>query len=454
MTTEYSYLTVTALTRYLKKKFDADPHLRKVYVKGELSNVKYHSNGHLYFTLKDAGARIACAMFASQARHLPFQAENGMNVFVTGDISLFESAGNYQLYVKTMEPDGIGALFVAYEQLKKKLEQEGLFDARRKKALPLYPMHIGIVTSPTGAAIRDMLTTLERRFPVAKVTIFSALVQGKGAAPSIVKAIQKAEQTQSIDILIVGRGGGSIEDLWAFNEEPVARAIAASTLPIISAVGHETDTTIADFVADLRAPTPTAAAELAVPDQFQLRQTIMEYQMRSERRLAAFMQQYEKDLGKLRQSLVFTQPLRMNRPFLEAHAALHERLERAFEQGVARKQTKFENHSVRFKSVHPHQKVSQARKQTIDVTRRLTYIEQTVLTKKQQQFSDLIRTLDALSPLQTMRKGFVLTHKDNQLLTSIQHVHVGDAIQIAYHDGKAKAVIESIEKEETHELNI
>lgn len=278
--TEHAYLTVTALTRYIKKKFDADPYLRKVYVKGELSNVKYHSNGHIYFTLKDAGARISCAMFAGQARTLSFRAEEGMNVFVTGDISLFESAGNYQFYVKSMEPDGIGALFVAFEQLKRKLEQEGLFSASLKKPLPKIPLHIGVITSPTGAAIRDILTTLERRFPLARVTVFSTLVQGSGAGASIVESIQKANRVQDLDVLIVGRGGGSIEDLWAFNEEPVARAIANSQVPIISAVGHETDTTIADFVSDLRAPTPTAAAELAVPDRVQLVRVLSDQQTR------------------------------------------------------------------------------------------------------------------------------------------------------------------------------
>ncbi|MFC4356175.1 exodeoxyribonuclease VII large subunit [Chryseomicrobium palamuruense] len=454
MTTEHSYLTVTALTRYLKKKFDADPHLRKVYVKGELSNVKYHSNGHIYFTLKDAGARISCALFASQARHLPFKAEDGMNVFVTGDISLFEAAGNYQLYVKTMEPDGIGALFVAYEQLKKKLEQEGLFDPDRKKPIPKFPLHIGIVTSPTGAAIRDMLTTLERRFPLAKVTVFSALVQGKGAALSIVQAINKAELSHQVDVLIVGRGGGSIEDLWAFNEEPVARAIATSPLPIISAIGHETDTTIADFVADLRAPTPTAAAELAVPDHFQLRQAITDYQMRSENRIAAIMQQHMKDLTKLKQAVVFSQPLRMYRPFLESHVQLNERLERAYENYVIHAKSKFDHYTVRLRSLHPHQKIARAEKQKSDVTSRLMYIERSLITKKQQQFSDLIRTLEALSPLETMRKGFVLTQKEDHLVKSAHQLETGDLIQIVYHDGKAQAVIQSIEKEETHELNI
>lgn len=454
MTNEYSYLTVTALTRYLKKKFDADPHLRKVYVKGELSNVKYHSNGHIYFTLKDSGARISCALFASQARQLAFKAEEGMNVFITGDISIFESAGSYQLYVKTMEPDGIGALFVAFEQLKKKLEQEGLFDRHLKKSLPPFPMHIGIVTSPTGAAIRDMLTTLERRFPLAKVSVFSALVQGKGAARSIVQAIEKAERLATIDVLIVGRGGGSIEDLWAFNEEPVARAIAKSHLPIISAVGHETDTTIADFVADLRAPTPTAAAELAVPDQRQLRQMILDYQMRAEKRLAAIMQLHNRELTKHQQAVVFTQPHRMYRPFLEAHAQLHERLERSFRHSASRSQLTYNQLTTRLKSLHPHHLVKRSQKEQMDITNRLVYIERLLITKKQQQFQDLLRTLDALSPLQTMKKGFVLTEKQHQLIKTVNQLEVGDVVDIIYHDGKAQAVIQSTEKEETHELNI
>lgn len=430
-----------------------DPHLRKVYVKGEVSNVKYHSNGHIYFTLKDAGSRISCAMFSTQAKSLSFRAEEGMNVFVTGDISLFESAGNYQFYVKSMEPDGIGALFVAFEQLKQKLEQEGLFSKQFKLPIPSVPSYIGVITSPTGAAIRDILTTLERRFPLASVTVFSALVQGTGAAASIVKAIERANSTANLDVLIVGRGGGSIEDLWAFNEEPVARAIAKSKIPIISAVGHETDTTIADFVADLRAPTPTAAAELAVPNQFQLRQFIDERKLRLRKIAAVQMQQRQTAVKQLQNSIIFTNPSRMYRPFVEQHVHLMERLERSLERRVEKADHSFAQLRTRLAFTDPTKRIELSLQQLKSTQNRLQYIQHTHVKKEQQQFVDLLRTLEALSPIQTMRKGFVVTQKDGKLVKSIENLQPGDHLLINYHDGSARAIVQSTEKEEDHELN-
>ncbi|MCY8595248.1 exodeoxyribonuclease VII large subunit, partial [Bacillus haynesii] len=263
---EISFVTVTALTKYIKRKFDVDPHLEDIWIKGELSNVKIHSRGHIYFTLKDDNARIQSVMFARQNRNLAFTPENGMKVLVRGGISVYEPSGNYQLYAKEIQPDGIGALHLAYEELKKKLSQEGLFDEKYKKPIPAFPSVVGVVTSPTGAAVRDVITTIKRRYPLVKVIVLPTLVQGVNAGESIVSSIKEANRRELCDVLIVGRGGGSIEELWAFNEEAVARAIFSSDIPIISAVGHETDFTISDFVADLRAATPTGAAELAVPN--------------------------------------------------------------------------------------------------------------------------------------------------------------------------------------------
>src|SRR5690606_2508105 len=263
-----------ALTKYIKRKFDFDPHLQNVYVKGEISNFKRHTSGHMYFTLKDEKARIGAVMFAQAARSLKFIPENGMNVLLNGEVSVYEPSGQYQIYVKSMEPDGIGALYVAFEQLKERLEKEGLFRKDRKQPIPPYPKTVGVVTSPTGAAIRDIITTIQRRYPIARIIIYPALVQGTQAAPSVANMIRIANERKEADVLIVGRGGGSIEELWAFNEEVVARAIYESDIPIISAVGHETDTTIADFVADLRAPTPTGAAEMAVPNWTELLERI------------------------------------------------------------------------------------------------------------------------------------------------------------------------------------
>lgn len=292
---EAAYVTVSALTKYIKRKFDVDPHLENIWIKGELSNVKIHTRGHIYFTLKDENARMQSVMFARQSERLPFKPENGMKVLVRGGISVYEPSGNYQLYAKEMQPDGVGALYLAYEELKKKLAGEGLFDDRYKKQIPAFPATIGVVTSPTGAAVRDVITTLKRRYPLVKVIVLPALVQGENASRSIVTHIEEANEKEICDVLIVGRGGGSIEELWAFNEEIVARAIFASNIPIISAVGHETDFTISDFVADIRAATPTGAAEIAVPHTTDL----IERTKTAEVRMTRAMQQhlYQKKNG-------------------------------------------------------------------------------------------------------------------------------------------------------------
>jgi exodeoxyribonuclease VII large subunit len=258
------YITVSQLTKYIKYKIDNDIHLNEVFLKGEISNFKAHSRGHFYFTLKDEGSRINAIMFASSTKNIKFIPQDGMKVLVTGKISVFEANGGYQIYVNDMLEDGVGNLYIAFEQLKKKLEAEGLFDVSKKKPIPKIPTRVGVVTAPTGAAIKDIISTIKRRWPLAEILLFPSLVQGEEAAADIVKQIKLSENYE-IDTLIVGRGGGSIEDLWPFNEEIVARAIYECPTPIISAVGHEIDFTIADFVADLRAPTPTGAAELAVP---------------------------------------------------------------------------------------------------------------------------------------------------------------------------------------------
>ena len=258
------YITVTQLTRYIKYKIDNDIHLNEVFLKGEISNFKAHSRGHYYFTLKDEGSRINAIMFSSNTKKIKFLPKDGMKVLVTGKISVFEANGGYQIYVNDMLEDGVGNLYIAYEQLKKKLEDEGLFSKEKKKSIKKIPTKVGVVTAPTGAAIKDIVSTIRRRWPLTEIYLFPALVQGENAKEDIVRQIKRADDFE-LDTLIVGRGGGSIEDLWAFNEEIVARAIYDCKTPVISAVGHEIDFTISDFVADLRAPTPTGAAEMAVP---------------------------------------------------------------------------------------------------------------------------------------------------------------------------------------------
>src|SRR5690625_3380696 len=242
------YLTVSALTKYIKRKLETDKHLRNIWLKGEISNFKYHNRGHMYLTIKDEQSRIQAVMFASQNRRLTFMPEDGMHVLIRGEISVYEPYGQYQLYIHQMEPDGLGSLYLAFEQLKEKLSKQGYFDERHKRAIPTYPKHIGLVTSPTSAAVRDMITTIKRRFPITRITIIPAIVQGEQGPESIVQGIEKANQLGIFDVLIVGRGGGSIEELWCFNDERVAMAIFHPKIPVISAVGHETDITISDFI--------------------------------------------------------------------------------------------------------------------------------------------------------------------------------------------------------------
>src|SRR6478609_2992351 len=352
MMSEVRYLTVTALTRYIKRKFDVDPHMQDVWIKGEISNFKRHSRGHMYFTLKDQNARIAAVMFAGHNRQLNFQPEEGMNVLIRAEISVYEPSGNYQMYVKEMQPDGVGNLYLAYEQLKKKLEKEGLFDPARKRKLPKYPTTIGVITSPTGAAVRDIITTLKRRYN-ANIIVMPALVQGVNAAPSIIKAIEEANRRKEADVLIVGRGGGSIEELWAFNEESVARAIFTSNIPVISAVGHETDFTIADFVADLRAPTPTGAAELAVPHISEITERILTKQTRLIRAMKEKVGQQRKQLERLEKSYAFRYPHRLYEQKLEQLDKRTEQLVRNSQKLFSVKRTNYEQLTAALLRNHP-----------------------------------------------------------------------------------------------------
>ena len=302
-----NYITISELSKYIKNTFDEDVYLRKVYIKGEISNFKNHTTGHFYFSLKDSTSRINAVMFNSAAKNVKFIPKDGMTVLVTGRVTVYEATGNYQIYVEQMTEDGLGNLYVAFEQLKEKLAKEGLFDREKKKKIVRCPKKIGIVTASTGAAIRDILTTIKRRYPICETILFPTLVQGENAKEDIVKKI-KIANTYDIDTLIVGRGGGSIEDLWPFNEEIVARAIYDSKVPVISAVGHEIDFTISDFVADLRAATPTAAAELAVPDI----NTILTYLENAKMRCYNFINSYLENkkvyLSKLSDSYVLKKP--------------------------------------------------------------------------------------------------------------------------------------------------
>lgn len=440
----HTYLTVKALTKYIKRKFDADTHLRDVYVKGELSNVKVHSSGHIYFTLKDEAARLTSVMFAMNARSLKFKPESGMNVLVRGDINVFEAAGQYQLYASSIQPDGIGELFLAFEQLKKKLEQEGLFHPGRKKPIPVFPKKIGVVTSKTGAAIRDILTTLERRYPISEVIVFPSIVQGPQAAPSIVKAIKQANAMKTIDVLIVGRGGGSIEDLWAFNEESVARAIAQSQIPIISAIGHETDTTIADFVSDLRAPTPTAAAEMAVPSKESLMRDILGYQ-------SAYLHFVTKKLGDERkrfkramESPVLATPEKLYRPFIERYIRVEQQLQREVTRLTNDKKRHFEQLQNRMVQLSPQKMITLQYRSLDMLTNQLKQATVSTFEKHRQHFTGNLRTLEALNPLKIMDRGYSITYKNGKMVKSVEQVDKGDSIFISLPDGQVEAIVQEI----------
>lgn len=440
-----SYLTVKALTKYIKRKFDADPHLRDVYVKGELSNVKIHSSGHIYFTLKDDASRIQATMFRNQATKLAFKPEEGMMVYIRGDINVYESSGSYQLYVQTMEPDGIGGLFVAFNQLKETLQKEGLFNPNFKQPIPKYPKVIGVLTATTGAAIRDICTTINRRYPQAEIQIYPTLVQGNGAAANIAKNIQLANKHANCDVLIVGRGGGSIEDLWAFNEEVVARAIFESRIPIISAVGHETDTTIADFVADLRAPTPTAAAELAVPNQQELYQRILASKTSLHQMMTAQLRFERNRLTKYMQSYPLATPERLYRPFTERLAQTEMQLQQALQMYVIKRRSEYDRLAANIKVYSPVQTIKLQQQKRLQLQEQLKRVIHHRLQEEKSKLGANIRTLAALNPLSMMEKGFSVTYHNDVIVKQATQLTVGDTVQIQYKDGLVSATVTKIE---------
>ena len=393
------YFTRTALNKAIKNMFEREPALNKIYLKGEISNFKHHSRGHFYFTLKDDTSRLAAVMFQSFASKINFEPEDGMKVLVCGRVSVYEATGSYQIYVEQMEQDGQGNLFLELEKLKKKLSQEGLFDQEHKRPIPRFPKRIGIVTAPTGAAIRDILSTIKRRYPLCETILFPALVQGEGAKESIVKQLTTAQDFE-LDLIICGRGGGSIEDLWAFNEEIVARAIYNSKIPIISAVGHEIDWTIADFVADLRAPTPTGAAEMAVPNLVDLNTLINQYKIRSNEVIKKEIKLYTNRLNDLKNNYVLKNPM-----------ALYEV-----------KEQKLDHH--------------------IDT---LNKFIKTYLNNRNHSYELLINKLELLNPLGILKKGYSIVTKDDKTIKTAKDLKQNDEINVRFSEGTIKATVKEID---------
>ena len=393
---EKQILSVGQINEYIKGRLDNDPGLRNIAIRGELSNYKIYPSGHHYFTIKDNTGAMKCVMFKSSAQRLRFRPENGMQVIAMGSVTVYVRDGVYQLYCTGLVLDGVGDLYAAFEQLKNKLEAEGLFRQEHKKPLPEFPQKIGVVTSSTGAAVQDIFNVLKRRFPVAEVVLRPCQVQGEGAAEDIAKAIYEFNKLNAADVLIVGRGGGSIEDLWAFNEEIVARAVFASRIPVISAVGHETDYTICDFVADLRAPTPSAAAECAVPDMFELKANLVS----------------------LRQHIFSLIRNKMN---IERSSLS------SFEKRLALRD--------------PVTNINEQRKELVYLTEKLSILTNSILEDNKSKISALAGKLDALSPLSVISRGYALVEKDDKPVTKVKDLKKDDVISIKLSDGQVKARI-------------
>lgn len=415
------YLTITAITRYLKYKLDSDEHLKNVFLKGEISNFKAHSTGHLYFSLKDETSKINAIMFSANAKKLKFHPQDGSKVLLVGRISVYEATGNYQIYVEDMIEDGVGNLYIAYEKLKAELAKEGLFDDSHKKKIPKIPSKVGIITAPTGAAIKDIISTIRRRFPLCETILFPSLVQGENAAVDIVKNIKLAD-TYDIDVLIVGRGGGSIEDLWPFNEEIVARAIYEANVPIISAVGHEVDFTIADFVSDLRAPTPTGAAELAVPNQTDVLKHIEQLRIRANENIYKKINYQKLYLDSLKNSFVIKSPMIMYENKKQKLDMNLEKIKNLINNILEVRKSKFNLLKSNYLLNNPNE----------------------IYKHQQIRLENIIDKLNIINPLNTLKRGYTLTYFDGNIVKDIKDIKVGNVIKTRFTNGTVESTVTNI----------
>ncbi|WP_146924180.1 exodeoxyribonuclease VII large subunit [Alkalibacterium kapii] len=443
------YLSVTQLTRYVKRKFDYDPYLERVYVKGEISNYNpKRRNSHQYFSIKDKGAKLSVVLFYKEQRKLKVELDEGMSVLAVGRLSVYEKTGAYQLYVDHIEPEGLGQLYAAYEQTKKKLTEEGLFDASLKKPLVRFPQKIGIITSKSGAVIRDIQTTIERRFPIVELYLFPAVVQGEKAADSIAKSIRQADEEYDLDTLIVGRGGGSFEDLFPFNEEKVVRAITKARSPVISSVGHETDTTLSDLAADVRAATPTAAAELAVPVLTDEIGRIELNQQRIIQEMSAVIRREKENLKRLNNSYIFRQPRRLYDGYSQNLDQLTNQLIRLTDNHF--KDEKYRIHLLNqsLLALHPEAKIRQSVSTLETMTNRLSAAAEQSVRDNQKDLAALIQSLDHLSPLKILSRGYAIAQNETGVIKSIDQVKTGDPISIMVADGTVKARVEETEKKD------
>ena len=399
--------TVSQLNNYVKNIIDNDPYLNYINVVGEISNFTNHyKTGHFYLTLKDEKAAIKAVMFRSSAARIKFEPQNGMKVICRGRASLFERDGSFQFYIEDMQPDGVGVLQIAFEQLVEKLKGEGLFDEKYKKKIPSYPEKIAVITSPTGAAIQDITNILSRRYPCAEMIMCPVLVQGDGAAEQLIEAVKIVNELNAADVIIIGRGGGSIEDLWAFNDENLAREIFRSEIPVISAVGHEIDYTISDFVADLRAPTPSAAAELAVPDI-----TDVKYLL----------------------------------------AKTEENLSSAYSNNIYQLKARLKFFAENYILKNPENYLSNLRKKLLFTVNNLKGAYSSILHRERENFAEKCAKLNALSPLATISRGYSVAYKENKPIKSVKSINSGDNLVLVFADGKAECTVKSTNEENINE---
>ncbi len=447
MASDDKYLTVTDLNYYITQKFKNDPYLHKVFLQGELSNFRYRRNSHQYFSLKDEKSKINVVMFRSYFEKVKFKPEEGMKVYVTGYVSVYGPQGSYQFYAETMEPAGLGALYEQLKQLQAKLSKEGLFDQSHKKALPHFPDKIAIVTSASGAVIHDIMVTANRRFPHAEIDLYPAQVQGDTAADSLVKAMKQiAARGDEYDVMIIGRGGGSLEDLWPFNEEEVVRQVYAMKMPVISSVGHETDTTLCDLVADKRAATPTAAAEYATPNLADELAGLHQLQSRMIASMQAIIREKRDALKQINNSVIMREPTRLYDQQIQTVDILKQRLNNSINNQVAHVRQEYQLLKQKLLAQNPDKAIEQLKQENNFYSKRLNSSMQQLLTNKRNLLKQRVQQLDDYSPLKTLGRGFTYaTNARGKTVSSVKQLKVKDKISLHFKDGKAETEIVKVE---------
>ena len=443
---EIEYIKISDINNYIKSVLDNNSFLNRVYLKGEISNFKNHTRGHLYFTLKDETSRINAVMFQSNALKLQFEPEDGMNVLVTGRISAYPQSGSYQVYVDEMTLDGLGNLYIEFEKLKEKLYKEGLFNKEHKKPIPKYPERIGVITADTGAAVRDIMSTIKRRYPLCEVILFPTLVQGDGAKDNIVRQIEIADK-YNCDTLIVGRGGGSIEDLWAFNEEIVARAIYNAKTPIISAVGHEPDFTIADFVADLRAPTPTGAAEMAVPTILDINNLLNQYKLRLNKNIKTLVNTKFIELKTLKESFVLKNPMSLYEIKEQKLDKLIDSLNYNIKNILDNKKYLLDTGISNLKLMSPITLINNNSNKLKELKINLNNIIEKRIINEKHNLDYIVNTLKLVNPLNILSNGYSLVKKDDKIIKRSKELKKDDLISIKLYEGSINAKVTELEED-------